>query len=297
MMTEYRIGRQRIDPGDGQVKVELLGSLTEVEFDEIKRSLSKLEELHSIRRLRDFVIANDHEIMQMLNDAVNDLVAKSTHWTGVKRADIEKVFLNTNRLLLNYLTAIKTFIDHTTTFLNRKFGEQSEEFLGFKTMLSAFYDASFAYRFLSKLRNYAQHVDLPLESIHFSAKNRDNLKALEGTLTVEFDRDNLLNSFQKWGTVKADLDNMDTNKFSFTPLLYQMTHIIGDIERNVELIFKDELLIAANFIVGFISDLWEEDWGIFLAHDFSVDKAGGLTNFKQDELPLETLDFILKNLN
>ena len=292
---EYRICRQYDDPEKGEAKIEMLNDLTEQEFNSLEKALSKIEELHSIRRLRDFVIANDKEIMDMLEVTVNDLVGKSSYWAGLKREDVEVVFLNTNRLLLNYLSSVKTFVDHTTTFLNRKFGANSEEFIGFETMLSAFYDHSFAYRFLSRLRNYAQHVDLPLDEIKFASKRNEELNRIEGTLTIAFNRDRLLNSFQKWSTVKKDIEQMGET-FLFTPLLFQMTQIIGEIERNVELIFKDELITAANLISGYISNLREHDPEIFIAYDFIIDETGGLKNFKQDWIPLHTLDFILTSL-
>jgi len=294
-MPEYRLGRQRIDHNSGQAKIEMHGILTEQEYQDIKNALSKIEELHSVRRLRDFVIANDHELLEMLSLSVNQLVSKSSHWMGVKRKDIEKVFLDTNRLLLNYLTAVKTFIDHSTTFLNHKFGDESEEFLGFKIMLSAFYDHSFAYRFLTKLRNYAQHVDLPLDNIQFNTKKNEELNTLEGNLIIEFNRDRLLNSFQKWGSVKKDLEAMQAN-FFFTPLLFQMTQIIGEIERNIELIFKNELLASANLIAGHIDELWEGDWEVFVAADFLTPDEGELSKINQDDIPLDTLDFILTSL-
>jgi hypothetical protein len=293
---EYRIGRQLDDKEKGESKIEMYQDLTEQEFNELQSALSKIEELHSIRRLRDFVTVNDEEIMTMLNVSLNDLVNKASFWADVKRKDIEEVFLNINRLLLNYLSSVKTFIDHTSTFLNRKFGKQSEELIRFKTMLSAFFDHSFAYRFLSKLRDYAQHVDLPLDEISFKSNRAQETNQIVGELTVAFNRDSLLNTFQKWGPVKSDLEQMD-DFFNFTPLLFQMTQIIIEIECNVELIFKDELIEAATLISDSIVEIRNDGWETFLACDFKLDEAGKLKNFQQTWIPLDTVDFILTELN
>ena len=67
-----------------------------------------------------------------------------------------------NRRLLNFLTAMRFFLDHTETRLKRRYGKTNKAVQTFKTSTSASYDKVFAYRFLYRLRNVAQHCSIPI---------------------------------------------------------------------------------------------------------------------------------------
>src|SRR6476646_1442100 len=63
---------------------------------------------------------------------------------------------------VNWLSAMRMFLDHQETDLTRRFGKLSPEFVAFKTATSAAYDSEVGYRFAYQLRNYVQHCGLPL---------------------------------------------------------------------------------------------------------------------------------------
>lgn len=278
------------------ISVNFLDSITVDQFEIFQSAVRTIEELHSIRRLRDFVVLNDQELIDMLNDSLKDLLSKSVSWNSLKRNHNEVVFNNTNRLLLNYLTSIRTFIDHSDTYLNKKFGVTSEQYLEFKNILSLFFDNSFAYRFFYKLRNYSQHVGLPLDSFHFTTKYDHENNSIQGTMKVAFDRDKLLNNYDSWGAVKTDLFNQDP-EFDVTPLIFEMTHNINEIERNIERLHSKELLTAANFIVGLTNHLTDDTSEIFVAYDFKDKDNGELANYSSLHIPFDTIKFILNELN
>jgi hypothetical protein len=280
-------------PQEG-VKIEFLDEITIDRFHEFENAISKIEELHSVRRLRDLAVINDAEIHDMLNSTLHDLISKSVVWNGVKREDMDKLFLSINRLYLNYLSSIRTFIDHSETFLHRKFGEKSVEFLEFKGMLSAFYDNSFAYRFFYKLRNYSQHCGLPIDGVRFSPEYDRISNFVTGSIVINFQRDKLLSNFSKWGEkVKNDLQIMN-EEFDLLPLLFEMTHNINEIERNIEQLHKEDLLKAAHFILDFTKHLRNNDGEVFIAYDVEVNNDGKLVGNNSLHIPFDTIDFIVK---
>ena len=77
---------------------------------------------------------------------------------------VQNVLVDLSRRLLNYLSAVRMFTDQSESTIKREFGSSSERFQRYKEYESELYDSSFAYRFLYKLRNYAQHLGLPLDS-------------------------------------------------------------------------------------------------------------------------------------
>lgn len=288
---EIRLGKTHNKLSDKEIKIEFLDSLTTNQFKELENAISEIEELNNIRRLLEFVIKNDNEIITFLNSALQELVSKSVSWDGVKRTDADKTFFESNRLLLNYLSSVNIFLCHCETYLNRKFGDNSETFIEFKKMLSVFYDNSFAYRFLYQLRNYSQHCGLPLDNIQFTSEfDRDNNR-IKGTLKITFNRDKLLANYKKWKTVKSDLEKMD-NEFEVTPLLFEMTHNIEEIERNIEILHKDGLVKAAKYIIDLTKHLQDDKCEIFVAYDFKTKENGELDKYHTIHIPFDTINFI-----
>jgi hypothetical protein len=80
------------------------------------------------------------------------------------------LILDINRVLLNLLASVRMYLDHTETSIKRRYGGASQNWVNFKQACSRAYDGLFSYRFLYKLRNYAQHCGLPLNSFSASVK-------------------------------------------------------------------------------------------------------------------------------
>ncbi len=292
---EFRLGKIYDNYPEQEIKVEFYDILSQDDFLRFESTIAKIEEFNSIRRLLDFVIINDREIINFLHTISQDFIQTSVSWNGVKRSDAEGLFSNVNRLFLNYLSSIRTFLDHIETHINRTFGENSKEFTEFKKMLSIFYDNSFAYRFFYELRNYSQHCGLPIDNVSFKMEYERNKNRIKGILQVKFNRDRLLSSYKKWKKVKNDLKSLD-DEFDVTPLIWEMSHNIKEIERNVEIIHRDSLLDSVNFITKKTEHLRDGAGEIFIAYDFNDKANGELANYSSRDIPFDTIDFI-KQLN
>ena len=66
---------------------------------------------------------------------------------------LREMVVEINRQILNFLTSMRTFLDHTQTRLDRTYGPESEEFKQFKAVAGQAFDGHFSYRVVYKLRN------------------------------------------------------------------------------------------------------------------------------------------------
>jgi hypothetical protein len=288
---EIRLGK-KYESETEATRIEFLDSITKVQLEKFQLSLSEIEGLNYIKRLLDFVLINEEEIIEFLNQSLEKLVWLSTSLHRVTRNDYNHVYSNTNRLLLNYLSSIKTFIDHLETFISRKFGDESQEFIELKKLLSLIYDNSSNYRFFYKLRNYTQHVGLPIHNIEFRTYLKQEEKfRLKGDLKISFNRDKLLAEFKKWGNVKDDLVKED-EMFDLVPRLNVVTHDIIEIERNARLILKPGLIKAVENVNKVIGHLRNGNGEVFIAYNIKTKENGELANYQSIMIPFDTIDSI-----
>jgi hypothetical protein len=93
--------------------------------------------------------------------------------------------------VMDWLGAMRTALAHWERRLRR-----AEDELPFLATCSHEYDTVFAYRFLYRLRNYAQHLALPVHTLSSSGHG----------WTLYLDRDALLEQFDGWSTVRNELE-------------------------------------------------------------------------------------------
>ncbi len=292
-MKEYRLGLIFDSPQE-EIKVELADILTENQFDCISTAITQISDLSNLQRLLNFVLANESDFIQLLNSTLQDYAAKSESWNGIKPYDQAELFLNSNRLFLNYLGSMRTFLDHAETFIKRTYGDKSPEYFEFQKITSIFFDRSFAYRFFYKLRNYAQHVGLPIDNVSFSVSYNKG-KSRSGNLNVTFNRERLLAEYNSWSTVKGDLEKMKPH-FSVIPLIHEMSHNLKEIKRNVELIHKEPLIKACNIIESMTKHLEEEGAEIFVAYDFKDGPEEQFGGFESIRIPFNEINYIKTKL-
>ncbi len=161
-------------------------------------------------------------------------LANHVHLSEVMRYQIVH---NINRRLRSFFSEFRVFLDYTETKLKRRYGPDSEQVAAFKAACSRRFDDSFAYRFVYKLRNYALHVDLPLNAMSlasgeggFDAADPDT----HNRFSVRVDRDALLNGGFDWGRhVRPGLEEMPPS-FELNPIIREAMHCMEEI--HVELV-------------------------------------------------------------
>lgn len=175
-------------------------AMSEAENQRISSSLAVLRAFHRESQAYEHV-SRDYDDLKQYAASVCKII--EDHGTSPDLAlDVE---VELNRRVMALLSWFRAFLDHTAHALSKAYGPASRELQSFKTACSAEYDCNFAYRFSYKLRNYSQHLDLPIGQLTLRGQGRRRQHNAEVTLLCV--RDQLLTSGFDWGTLVEELRN------------------------------------------------------------------------------------------
>lgn len=150
--------------------------------------------------------------------------------------------LEANKYVLNVLISFKFFIDNTETFLKRTYGKDSEIVSDFKTLLSKHYDDHFAYRFLSRLRNFSVHLGFPLTSVAFNITTpKHQIKNQRGNFKLDVDIRILKKEKDLFGNMHKEICEMEDD-IDLIPLIYSLSKSILEIQEYIYTVQKTELM-------------------------------------------------------
>jgi len=217
---------------------------------------------------------------------------------NIARVKARSFRIELNRLLLNYLSITKSYINYIETDTARTYGKNSKQTKSLKKTLSFCFDNSFSYRFLYKLRNYAQHIDLPIRDISLKLKRIEKDKLIH-FLKINFDKDTLLNNYKEWGhIVKKDLENKE-NDLKVINLLYRHIEPINYIHRKITNIRKNEFEKAIIFLTNLSNDYRKKYKTLCVFRSSPIYENGKLTRekLKIQPLDLNLLDLITDQIN
>lgn len=285
---ETRLGTIFKSPNGSEVN--FFDVLSQNQYDQYREALKIIGELQSNRRLLDIFLLNHNEFNDFFEPALKELIEKSQTSQGIVNKDGDQIVLITNRLLLNYLSSARTFLDHSETFLKRKFGPTANEFLEFKNHLKHCYDNYFTYRFFYKLRNYSQHCGLPLEFFSIKAETKGDGKVYF-EMRVGFDKKKLLSNFD-WGSqITRDLQSINL-VFDVHPLIFEMTSIIQSISNKIEAIININVVESATFINKLTKHLRKDQVQVSLFKNIKEGKKGKPLSYQMEIIPFEVIDSI-----
>jgi len=288
---EIRLGY--IEQYDTGYSTYLDKQITEQEYDKYISNIDELNNYENLKRLFEILILNHNEFIEFTMVKSKVLFDNSLSISGDKES-YNQHYLNLNRILLNYLSSFRTLLDHVETIIKRKYGKASNQTSQFQEQTSYLFDNYFAYRFMYKLRNYAQHCGLPIDEFSISAtKISDNKFKTE--YKVDFDSVTLLSKFKEWGKVKNDLINIKT--ISIFPILDEMKLTIDLLWNRVVLIFEHDIENAIKFLVDNAGNLKTEHCEVCLFTDIVTDENNRLKYFTNQTIPFDTIDEFNKNKN
>lgn len=163
--------------------------------------------------------------------------------------------LEANRLILNVIMGFKFFLDNAETYLKRNYGKESTVLTEFIKLTNDYFDKSFAYRFLSKLRNYAIHLGFPLEVIHLDIDfNKENPENSGHTFQFILDIEKLKAEKDLFGSiVYKDLLKINED-FDLIPLINELTHHITNIQKHIYRVESETLNEAIDNIEIFVGN-------------------------------------------
>ena len=187
---------------------------------------------------------------------------------------MDKFSIDTGRYFLNYLTAMRVFLDHTEARLKRKFGKESVEVERFKEVAAAEFDSRFSNRLFYKLRNYTQHCGMP--PVSFKIENKIG-EGVEVVFTLN--KVALLENYSEWGSiVKADLQGLESDPKLFELISdhFQSMYVVYlEVFRIMHL---DHLPDSLRWVCAFLEDPRPEDTYAFLV-DIKRNETGSGIGF------------------
>lgn len=246
------LAKESISDGNEVNKINEIRPLGNEEIEIYDAQKNILMEFVNDFALVEYVRLNYESLMELLNETVIK-VAKEPSFIGSYPFKTFPFLLNTR--ILNYMMSVKTLLGHMETSINRRYGENSTEFVEFKALTANEFDSKFSYRFMYKLRNFVQHCGMPPLSYTISKSLDETSSTLSVELIVYFMRDELIRGFSKWGTpVKADLTQMDES-FPIMPIFNEHINSIF----KVYILFNEKYHItkalkAKEYIINLIGE-------------------------------------------
>jgi hypothetical protein len=211
----------------GIVDSSSLRSIRQLTKEEYQENVARINELTKFSlndQLFNIVELNYEEIIISMNGYL-DRYNQSPRANMLD--EMPAIYLDMNRLLLNMLSSVRTYLDHTETRFNRTYGKLSAEFKLFKDQTSTAYDGEFAYRFLEKLRNFAQHCGLPAGRVRITSSADEDGNPIN-RIALLFDKDDLIAKFDGWGNVKTELGLLE-KEFEVIPLIQSKNNMLKSI--------------------------------------------------------------------
>lgn len=197
-LAEYQLGYHlKIAPHHIESRLGRLIDPSEMEA--LSSAMSKLGDFMNCCNLYEICDKNFQSIKLYCEQLPTNFNANPREQANIF---IEQSVQEINRLLLNYLSSFRTYLDHLTTRYSHLDRQGSTYLKDFKKITSTCYDTSFFYRFFYKLRNFVQHCGLPITYMHTSETLDKGLVRV--TISTGFSRDHLLEGFD-WGPIKNDL--------------------------------------------------------------------------------------------
>lgn len=266
--------KQRINLGKSKnERIEFLQELSEEQINIYDKSAKELIELN--KSSWPFLIAQQNYFLFMeetLADFKNVNFIEKVSWEFMQEKTIQS-----NRRLFNFLGSFVSFVDHSKTYLTRKFGKDSDELIEFIKTTNFHFDNTFGYRFFCKLRDYTIHCGMPMGNISATAIRNENEGVYENTVTLKFGRDELLQKFpsKKWGNIVGPELEKKEEFFSVSNLVYDTMVCIQKINETLEK-FNHKLIIeeTEKIIKALeINSDWNEDYCLLLWKEENGEKS------------------------
>jgi len=166
----------------------------------------------------------------------------------------QSAVLEANKLILNVLTSFKFFLDNAETYLKRTFGKESQIVKDYVLLTNENYDSSFAYRFLSKMRNYSIHLGFPLEALNLDIDfNNENPEKSFCDFELKIDIDKLKNEKSLFGSLHKELIEMDDD-IDLRPLITELSHYIMETQKFLNKKQRNEIEEAIYNIEKFVGN-------------------------------------------
>lgn len=238
---EYTLGVWRETQGSGH-EVEGKVIVSELDWTRYEEATGRIHALN--QRLTLKMVEKNALELQTLS-GYYELLFGSRRDREEGRLDPRDAAFHLMSAVVNWLASFRLYLDHEETRIARQYGKPSDDLVRFKKATADVYDASFAYRIISRFRNYVLHCGLPISTV--SMRTVDSPTSRQ-EIAFTIDRDMLLAGFD-WGRADADLRAQPKNIDVFA--------LIDEAMHGLRVIAHEVLRIDTDRALGGLSDIRE----------------------------------------
>ncbi|WP_346829452.1 hypothetical protein ABDX87_20075 [Pseudomonas abietaniphila] len=196
--------------------VSSMGEVDDIQYKEYQEHRNVIRAFSNEFDLLRMVVESYDDFMSHLEKVAENLASAKEM---LNQSVFDPLAFTSGRLLLSYLAATRTFLDHTQTSLAREYGKKSDQLAYFKLLTAREHDERISYRLLYKLRNYVQHCGIP--PVEFAVQHEPGVGI---NIDLTMSPGTLLSVYDEWGAfVKKDLQECEG------PI-----YLVGIVDENLE---------------------------------------------------------------
>ena len=277
------------DSNDPSIKIhEALRELSDSDFAAIQSLVRVVSNYFKDRELLASIEMNHDDYHKTLSQCEERCATREVASYFVQR----RMFIDVNRRIGNFLSSVRTFLDHHQAELTRLGADGETRFINFKKIKARAFDGDFSYRFLSQLRNYVQHCGLPLGGFGYHANLCED-GSVESAIEIRFDRDALLSNFEWHRQVQPDLE-AQVKHFDITPHIDRMMDWMNKIQNVLSNDLMSGLAEAVAAIEEFMSPALGRIGMPCICSQTFDEAVEGESSLKITHLPIEQI-YLLKD--
>ncbi|MDD4871297.1 MAG: hypothetical protein PHR77_12120 [Kiritimatiellae bacterium] len=215
-------------------KIDKVRELSAQEIQLYETHKSTITEYDSQHRLINIVELNYTELKNFLTALENNTIT------------FNDPRLNADRLVMNYLSSFRSLTDHLES---HKISYQNR-WKEIEKLLHDLFDKYFSYRFMYKLRNYAQHYECPVATFSISkAQNRNEVRLF-------CDKKRLLNAGTDiWGSkIFTELEMLPKDEIDLSSIISEHVNVLDKIRQ----LLNHQMLPLLEEAINFINKLSDE---------------------------------------
>ncbi|MFJ5713721.1 hypothetical protein [Neobacillus sp. NPDC093127] len=159
--------------------------ITKEEYNNHTTMLGEVNKINAMDNVYNLLYRNGEELLEYFSKISEKLAT-----------DKESIYLDANRLLINFLSSLSMFIDYGERYNKKHFGKARMK--EFQETTHDFYDNHVSYRFIALMRNFALHYGFPLSVIK---------QSVNGPKGIFASRESLL-QFKSWKHATEDIQRM-----------------------------------------------------------------------------------------
>ena len=221
------------------------------EYSKIKTAIKEIKLFEEDQRPFKILCSNIDDLRKYILDLETNGVLKP----GMERGLLDAVLTEINKLLLSLLTAFRTYNDHFETTYNRRYGKESEELASYVKYTHSVYDAYFAYRFFSNIRNFAQHCGLPITHFDLRSYYDEKKGQVINNSTVTFKRDEIIQKDKKMKSKFKEELSLQPEQLRVNDLLNEFEESIFTLNGNIIIFNLDKLIKNVVTLENYLQDV------------------------------------------